>query len=148
MRQELTQTVRDAIRRAEVEARALNQEFVGTDHLVLGLLDRTESEAAQAIHSVTDRQGLHSAMLALLPRGEQEPLVTGHLPFSPKAQRAVNDAAARAQSAGAERSSSRFLFQTLLDEPQSALRQAIERVGAQLDDVRRALDRPAESIES
>jgi len=148
MRQELTQTVRDAIRRAEVEARALNQEFVGTDHLVLGLLDRAESDAAQAIQSVTNREGLRTALLALLPRGGQEPLITGHLPFSPKAQRAVNDAAARAQSAGEDRVSSRFLFQALLDEPQSALRQAIERVGLQPDALGKALDPSSASSES
>jgi ATP-dependent Clp protease ATP-binding subunit ClpC len=144
MREELTDTFRQALEAAQSAARDLNQDFVGTEHLMLGLLT-TDGDAVRTMRAAhAEPPALAEALRATLPRGEQPPVVTGNLPLSPKAQRLVNDAIVKAQAMRESTVSTRFLLLSLLDEPRTAVRQALDTVGADVDPLLRKLaEKPA-----
>jgi hypothetical protein len=87
----MTTTLRQAVSHAQQQARQLNQEFVGTEHLVLGVLQTDGCEAVRALlRQNLDPQRLHRALLAQLRRGKEPPVISGDLPFSAKAQGIFN----------------------------------------------------------
>lgn len=147
MREELTETLRNALQIAQREARLLNQDFVGTEHLLLGMLGCGTCEAGKALeaHHVP-REKLHDALMKLLPKGEQEPVVTGDLPLSPRAQRLINGSIVKAQAMRQPRVSTRFVLLSILDEPQSLARDALKACGADTEHLERTLaDDPQEA---
>src|SRR4051812_40937990 len=98
MREEFTETLRYALSRAGEEARGLNQEFVGTEHLLLGLLVAENSEVCSALdrHEISAEK-VARTLRTTLPKSGEEPVVTGKLPLSPKGQRLVTDSIVLAQ---------------------------------------------------
>jgi ATP-dependent Clp protease ATP-binding subunit ClpC len=144
MREALTDAFRLALQSAQSSARELNQDFVGTEHLMLGLLG-TDAEASRTMRAAHgDPEQVKSALSAALPRGEEAPVVTGDLPLSPKAQRIVNGAIVKAQAMRETRVSTRFLLLSLLDEPDTAVREAMNKAGADIETLQRKLaEKPA-----
>jgi ATP-dependent Clp protease ATP-binding subunit ClpC len=146
MREELSDTFRQALDAAQSAARELNQDFVGTEHLMLGLLETApDGEAAKVLHAAhAEPMAVSAALRAALPVGDHPPVVTGNLPLSPKAQRIVNGAIVKAQAMRETRVSTRFLLLSLLDEPQTAARHALDTVGADVEAMLRKLaEKPA-----
>lgn len=140
MREEFTKTLHDMLSESQREARQQNQDFVGTEHLFLGLLHCGECEAARALQkSNVNRSELMNKLQRLLPKGEQPPVVTGDLPFSPKAQRAINGAMVKAQSMRQPKVSTRFVLLSLIDEPQTVIRDALHHAGADVEQLQRLL---------
>jgi ATP-dependent Clp protease ATP-binding subunit ClpC len=140
MREALTNQLSQALAQAQQEARALNQEFVGTEHLLLGLLTVGDTEAlAGLLLAGVERDALRKRLTESLPRADQSPGVTGDLPLSPNAQRAINVAVTKAQSTGSPRVSTRMLLVALLEECQTLVRPAMRAVGADLDYLQRVL---------
>ena len=148
MRQGFTDTLRHVIASAQATAHKLNQEFVGTEHLLVGILECNTCEAARSLQrNGLDPTELRTAMLKVLPKGSQAPVVTGDLPLSPKAQRAINTAIVKSQALREPRVSTRFALLALLDsdEPQSVIRDVFKGRGADLDQLQRLLvEKPAE----
>ena len=139
MRESLTQTFRSALDAAQSQARQFRQDFVGTEHLMLGLL-YTTGDADRALRSAhADPVALRLDLAAALPMGTEPPVVTGMLPLSPRAQRLVSEALVTAQSRRAEVVSSRFLLMALLAEPGNLLSDALVRTGADVDTLRAKL---------
>ncbi len=148
MRESLTESFRSALAGAQHAARELNQDFVGTEHLMLGLLE-TDGQAVRtlaAAHAEAPR--LRSALLAILPRGSEPPIVTGNLPLSPKAQRIINGAIVTAQALRESHVSSRFLLLSLMDEPHSAIRKALHEIGVDVEALQHKLAEKPESGEA
>jgi ATP-dependent Clp protease ATP-binding subunit ClpC len=144
MREAITETFRTALARAQMAARELNQDFVSTEHFMLGLL-ATDGEAAHALlTSHGELAELKAALQEALPKGEQPPVVTGDLPLSPRAQRAINGAIVKAQAMRESRVSTRFLLLSLLDEPGTAMRDALDKCGVDFDVLQpRLAEKPA-----
>jgi ATP-dependent Clp protease ATP-binding subunit ClpC len=133
MREELTDTFRAALASAQTAARQLNQDFISTDHLMLGLLS-TDGEGTRTLHNVhAEADTVKAALLEQLPKGELAPVVTGDLPLSPKAQRAINGAIVKAQAMREPRVSTRFLLMSLIDEPGTAICKALDKAGTDVD---------------
>lgn len=128
------------LEQAQAEARKLHQEFVGTEHLTLGLLVGGESEALRLLqthHATADR--LRSSLLRDMPKEAQASAVTGSLPVSPKAQRVINQAIVRAQELQQERVTTRLALLALLEEPDTLLRDALRAGGVDVDQLTRKL---------
>jgi len=72
MREALTNQLSQALAQAQQEARALNQEFVGTEHLLLGLLDDPEGRAARILceRFAVDGEWAHREVERIVGRGE------------------------------------------------------------------------------
>ena len=148
MREDLTVTVRQTLEQAQAEARALNQEFVGTEHLLLGIIRDEAAEATRALRTGQVRpEALRSALMNALPRGKVPSVVTGQLPLSPKAQRAINDAIVRAQALREARVSTRLVLLSLLDEPETVARQTLRACGADVEHLARLLAQRPEQAE-
>lgn len=142
MREEFTSKLRTALEQAQDEARALNQDFVSTEHLLLALLRTEDSEALACLKLAgVNAEALRRNLIDSLPRGEQSPVVTGNLPLSPKARRAVNTALVKAQTARLSRISSRLLLASLLEELETISQEVIVEVGTDLDNLQRILAR-------
>jgi ATP-dependent Clp protease ATP-binding subunit ClpC len=140
MREEFTDRLRLALDKAQDEARGLNQDFVGTEHLLLGLLATDDSEAVAGLRLAGVGLGeLRDRLIEVLPRGAESPVVTGSLPLSPKARRVINTALVNAQSAGLPRVSSRLLLVSLLEDCETVVRSVMRGVGADLDHLQRVL---------
>jgi ATP-dependent Clp protease ATP-binding subunit ClpC len=141
MREAFTGRLRMALDKAQEEARALNQDFVGTEHLLLGLLGNADDSEAVAGLKLAGigLDELRRKLTAALPHTAESPVVTGNLPLSPKAQRAVNSALVKAQTTGAPRVSSRLLLLSLLEESETVVRSAMREAGADLDHLQRVL---------
>ena len=141
MREEFTDRLRRALDKAQDEARGLNQDFVGTEHLLLGLLDGDDSEAVAGLKLAGVGLGeLRKKLVDVLPRGAESPVVTGSLPLSPKARRVINTALVNAQSAGRPRVSSRSLLVSLLEDCETMVRSVMRDAGADLDHLQRVLE--------
>ena len=140
MREEFTSRLRTALDKAQDEARDLNQDFVSTEHLLLGLLATDDSEAVAGLQLAGIGLGeLRQNLTAALPRGAETPVVTGSLPLSPRARRAVNAALVKAQTEGKSKVTSRLLLVSLLDDCDTVVRSAMRDAGADLDHLQRVL---------
>jgi ATP-dependent Clp protease ATP-binding subunit ClpC len=140
MREEFTENLRTALDRAQDEARKLNQDFVGTEHLLLGLLASEDSEAVLGLRQANvGLRELREQLVEVLPKGSEPPVVTGNLPLSPKAKRVINAALVSAQSEGAGRVTSRRLLSSLLEECETVVRTVLRGVGADIDQLQRLL---------
>jgi ATP-dependent Clp protease ATP-binding subunit ClpC len=144
----LTETLARVIANAQAEARRLNQDFIGTEHLALALLDVDDSEAGRVLAQMNVQAGyVRNSLLHALPSATEAPVVTGRLPMSPKAQRLVTHAIVAAQAAGKSRVSTSILLATLLAETSGVVCEVFQRSGAQGAELIKALkekDVPAE----
>jgi ATP-dependent Clp protease ATP-binding subunit ClpC len=141
-----TDTLERVFARSQDEARRLNQEFVGTEHLALALLDADDSEAGRVLSQMNLQAGyVRNALGHALPAGAQAPVVSGRLPMSPKAQRLVSNALVAAQAARRDRLSTRMLLSALLADAGGVVCESFRRAGADLNELSRALrDRPVD----
>ena len=147
MHNALTATFRQTLDQAHREARQLNQEFVGTEHVVLAFLAVQDSEAARALTTAVAADELCRWILNALPKVKKPPVVTGRLPPSPKLQALVNTAMVKAQAAGQMAVSTRFLLLAILEDDGGMVRQALSACGADNDDLVRTLVQWGESPE-
>jgi prophage maintenance system killer protein len=83
-----TDRARRVVQLAQEEARLLNHNYVGTEHLLLGLLGEGEGVAAKALESLGVSLGAVRAQVEeLIGHGQSAP--AGHLPFTPRAKKAL-----------------------------------------------------------
>ena len=140
MREAFTHTLKQTLAVAQREARAHNQEFVSTDHLFLAVIHCEDCEAERILRlQHLNPPRLRSAIQNELPKGNEAPVISGELPLSPKAQRVINGAIVKAQALRENRISTRFLLLSLLDEPQTLVRDAISHDGGDINQLRQAL---------
>ena len=142
-----TETLSGALLDADEQARRHGQDFVGTEHLLMGILTGKEGEAFRALQAETEIEQLLPHLTRALPKSAGPVRVTGRLPLSPKAQRVVNAAASAAQAAAQTAVSTRFLLLALLEDAESTVAQIIADSGADLDELRGLLSRPNGSQE-
>jgi ATP-dependent Clp protease ATP-binding subunit ClpC len=140
MRQDLSKTLHEALRHAQQSAREFHQEYVGAEHLVLGMLAASASDANRAIRTAGDAPKFTSAIKRHLPRGADDLKVFGQLPLSPRTQTAINTAMINSRAAGEQTTSTRFVLAALLDDPESAIVQSIRSSGGDLDALKSALN--------
>lgn len=147
MRLGFTETLSAALVHADEQARNFGHDFVGTEHLLMGILAGKSGDAFRSLQAETNVEQLLPQLVAALPAGTGRPLITGRLPLSPKAQRVVNTAMSEAQAAGQSAVSTRFLLLALLGESDSAVGEILTEGGADLDELRGLLSRPNGSAE-
>ena len=147
MREALTEQMRLALDHAQGIARRLNQDFVGAEHLLLGVLDCETGEAAWILRaSELSVAELRRRLLQTLPVGAEPPVVTGSLPLSPRAVRIINAAQVLAQRLREPKVATRLTLLAFLDENDPGIRQAFLDCGADMDELGRMLaEKPQEA---
>jgi Clp amino terminal domain, pathogenicity island component len=88
MFERFTNRARRAVVLAQEEARLLNHNYIGTEHLLLGLIHEGEGVAAQALESLDiSLAAVRAEVEEIIGKGKHAP--TGHLPFSPRAKKVL-----------------------------------------------------------
>jgi ATP-dependent Clp protease ATP-binding subunit ClpC len=140
MQPALTESTRRVLDDAQKEARALNQEFVGTEHMLLAMLTCSNCQVSRLLRQYhVDRDAVRARLLSELPFAETDPGVTGNLPMSAKAQRALNNAIVMSRSLREPKVSTRVLLLSLMDEPKTPFLQALKETGVDVEQLLRAL---------
>ena len=87
-----TEKARKVMSLAQDEARELGQMYVGTEHLLLGLIKEGDGIAAQAMAGLDVSYDETMAIVREITRREAEPVPGGHIPFTPRAKRVLEGA--------------------------------------------------------
>jgi len=88
MFERFTDTSRRVVVSAQEQARSLNHNYIGTEHLLLGILAMPESAAAQVlIGSGVDLGAARASVMAIIGMGGASP--EGHIPFTPRAKKVL-----------------------------------------------------------
>jgi ATP-dependent Clp protease ATP-binding subunit ClpC len=95
-----TERARQVVVLAQDEARALRHNYIGTEHLLLGLLREEEGIAARVLDSLDVTYEEVRAQVARIVGEGDEPLVSGQIPFTPRAKRVLELALREALSVG------------------------------------------------
>ena len=88
MFERFTEKARRVVVYAQEDARMLNQNYIGTEHLLLGLIREQDGIAAKALESLNiSLEDVHAQVEDLIGRGTFVP--TGHIPFTPRAKKVL-----------------------------------------------------------
>lgn len=135
-----TDKARKVLVLAQEEARGLHQPYVGTEHVLLALLKEEDGLAAQAL----ERLGVHyEATVAAIRRIvtiDESTDVSGHLSFTPRVKRVLENSLREAMQMGQSYISTEHLLLGIIRENEGTAIEVLERMGVSGDDLRAALN--------
>jgi ATP-dependent Clp protease ATP-binding subunit ClpC len=136
MFERFTDRARRVVVWAQEEARTLNHDFIGTEHILLGLVGEGQGVAAKALESLgisleTVRQRVERAV----PPG-QHSRPSGHIPFTPRAKKVLELSLSEAKLLGHRYIGTEHILLGLLREGEGVAAQVLAALGADLDGVR------------
>lgn len=135
-----TDKARKVLVLAQEEARGLHQPYVGTEHVLLALLKEEDGLAAQAL----ERLGVHyEATVAAIRRIvtiDESTDVSGHLSFTPRVKRVLENSLREAMQMGQSYISTEHLLLGFIRENEGTAIEVLERMGVSGDDLRAALN--------
>ena len=138
-RRKLTAATKRALQGAEEEARRLQHGYIGTEHLLLGLLCVEDDVTAQLLTGLEVELGkVRSAVELVIGRGDQP--ATGTMHATPRAKKVLVLAGEEAQRFGREAVDTSHLLLGLVREGQGAAAGVLESLGAKLDALRAAVE--------
>lgn len=123
---------------AQEEARKLNHGYIGTEHILLALLQEEEGIAARALTT-------HGAQLAALRDSVKEIIgvgaspSSGHIPFTPRAKKVLELSLREAIHLGHNYIGTEHVLLGLIREGEGVASQMLQRVGMNPDDLRRTV---------
>jgi ATP-dependent Clp protease ATP-binding subunit ClpC len=141
MARTLTDQARQVLEIAQQEARSLNHDFVGTEHLLLALLHDDASESADVLRSFgLDAERVRREIEKLITRGSGEIERSGELPLTPRARRAIDCAGEIARLVDQKLIGTEHLIIGLFREEEGFAAMALSNLGLKRGDLsRRAL---------
>jgi prophage maintenance system killer protein len=129
MFQRFTDRARRAVHLAQEEARLLRHNYIGTEHLLLGLLDEGEGIAAQALGSLgISLEAVRAQVEQIIGHGQTTPV--GHIPFTPRAKKVLELSLREALQLGHNYVGTEHLLLGLLREGEGVAAQVLARLGA------------------
>jgi hypothetical protein len=135
-----TERTRRAVEASEAEARRMRHRYVGTEHLLLGLLTEPEAVGPRALVGVgLDLGTLRGAIEEMVPPGDHAP--GRHLPFTPRAKKALQLALREALALGHNYIGTEHLVLGLLREGGGIAHEVLAGLGADHDAVRAEVNR-------
>jgi ATP-dependent Clp protease ATP-binding subunit ClpC len=127
---------RRAIVLAQEEARLLNHDYIGTEHILLGLLAEPACVAARALDSLNvTLEAAREQVREIIGQGAQEQR-RGHIPFTPRAKKVLELSLREALSLRSEIIGTEHLLLGLIAEGDGVGAQILERLGAPAGTVR------------
>ncbi len=140
MFEKFTDKARKVMSIAQEEARALGQMYVGTEHLLLGLIREEEGIGAQALAKLDVTYDETVATIRQVSKPEDDPVPGGHIPFTPRAKRVLENAYREAMSHGQSYISTEHLLLGIVREGNGVAMETLGRMGVSGDAVRAAVD--------
>ena len=135
MFERFTDRARRVVVLAQEEARLLNHNYIGTEHILLGLLNEGEGIAAQALESLDiDLASVREEVVKIIGQGQQSP--SGHIPFTPRAKKVLELSLREALQLGHNYIGTEHILLGLIREGEGVAAQVLQQLGAELQKVR------------
>jgi ATP-dependent Clp protease ATP-binding subunit ClpC len=135
MFERFTDRARRAVVLSQQEARQLGHNYIGTEHLLLGLLAEEEGMAARVLESLDVLPAaVRSQVVEIIGRGAGP--VEGHIPFTPRAKKVMELSLREALQLGHNYIGTEHLLLGLVREGQGVAAQVLQKEGALLERVR------------
>jgi ATP-dependent Clp protease ATP-binding subunit ClpC len=130
-----TDRARRVIVLAQDEARMLNHNYIGTEHLLLGLIHEGEGVAAKALESLgISLEAVRDQVEEIIGQGQQAP--TGHIPFTPRAKKVLEYSMREALQINHPYIGTEHILLGLIREGEGVAAQVLIKLGADLNRVR------------
>ena len=130
-----TDRARRVIVLAQDEARMLNHNYIGTEHLLLGLIHEGEGVAAKALESLgISLEAVREQVEEIIGQGQQAP--TGHIPFTPRAKKVLEFSMREALQINHPYIGTEHILLGLIREGEGVAAQVLIKLGADLNRVR------------
>ena len=138
--EKFTDKARKVLVLAQDEARALHQPYVGTEHILLGLIQEKDGLAAQALARLNvTYDGVVQAIRQVVTIDDDTD-VSGHLSFTPRVKRVLENSLREAMQMGQSYISTEHLLLGIVREGEGTALEVLGRLGTTGDDVRAALN--------
>ncbi len=130
-----TDRARRVIVLAQDEARMLNHNYIGTEHLLLGLIHEGEGVAAKALESLgISLEAVRAQVEEIIGQGQQAPM--GHIPFTPRAKKVLELSMREALQLNHPYIGTEHILLGLIREGEGVAAQVLIKLGADLNRVR------------
>jgi ATP-dependent Clp protease ATP-binding subunit ClpC len=135
MFERFTDRARRVVVLAQEEARHLHHDYIGTEHLLLGLIHEGEGVAARALESLgISLEAVRAQVTEIIGQGQSAP--TGHIPFTPRAKKVLELSLREALELGHNYIGTEHILLGLVREGEGVAAQILVRLGADRDRVR------------
>jgi ATP-dependent Clp protease ATP-binding subunit ClpA len=135
MFERFTDRARRVVVLAQEEARMLNHNYVGTEHILLGLIHEGDGVAAKALESLgISLEAVRAQVEEIIGQGQQIP--SGHIPFTPRAKKVMELSLREALQLGHDYIGTEHILLGLIREGDGVAAQVLIRLGADLNRVR------------
>jgi Clp amino terminal domain, pathogenicity island component len=138
MFERFTDRARRVVVLAQEEARLLNHNYIGTEHILLGLIHEGEGVAARALESLDiSLEAVRAEIKQIIGQGEQRP--GAHIPFTPRAKKVLELSLREALELGHNYIGTEHILLGLIREGQGVAAQVLVKLGADRERVRQAV---------
>ncbi|MDO5801530.1 MAG: ATP-dependent Clp protease ATP-binding subunit [Coriobacteriia bacterium] len=135
-----TDKARKVLVLAQDEARSLHQPYVGTEHILLGLIQEKEGLAAQALERLDIKYDAVVQAIRQVVTIDESADVSGHLSFTPRVKRVLENSLREAMQMGQSYISTEHLLLGIVREGEGTALDVLGRLGVKGDDIRGALN--------
>ncbi len=138
MFERFTDRARRVVVLAQEEARLLNHNYIGTEHILLGLIHEGEGVAAKALESLSiNLESVRQQVVEIIGQGQQAP--SGHIPFTPRAKKVLELSLREALQLGHNYIGTEHILLGLIREGEGVAAQVLQKLGADLPKVRQTV---------
>ncbi|WP_288818919.1 ATP-dependent Clp protease ATP-binding subunit [uncultured Micrococcus sp.] len=138
MFERFTDRARRVVVLAQEEARMLNHSYIGTEHILLGLIHEGEGVAAKALESMDiSLAAVREKVQEDIGQGQQNP--PGHIPFTPRAKKVLELSLREALQLGHNYIGTEHILLGLIREGEGVAAQVLVKLGADLNRVRQTV---------
>ena len=139
MFERFTDRARRVVVLAQEEARMLNHNYIGTEHILLGLIHEGEGVAAKALESLgISQEAVRQQVEEIIGQGQQAP--SGHIPFTPRAKKVLELSLREALQLGHNYIGTEHILLGLIREGEGVAAQVLVKLGADLNRVRQQVN--------
>ena len=135
MFEKFTDKARRVVVLAQEEAKLLNHNYIGTEHILLGLIHEGEGVAAKALEALgINLEQVREQVQDIIGQGQQSP--SGHIPFTPRAKKVLELSLREALQLGHNYIGTEHLLLGLIREGEGVAAQVLTKLGADTNKVR------------
>jgi ATP-dependent Clp protease ATP-binding subunit ClpC len=132
MFERFTDRARRVVVLAQEEARMLSHNYIGTEHILLGLIHEGEGVAAKALESLgISLEAVRAQVEEIIGQGQQAP--SGHIPFTPRAKKVLELSLREALQLGHNYIGTEHILLGLIREGEGVAAQVLVKLGADLN---------------
>ena len=136
MFERFTDRARRVVVLAQEEARLLKHHYIGTEHILLGLIHEGDGVAAKALESLgISLEAVRSQVEKIIGKGKSEP--GSHIPFTPRAKKVLEFSLREALQLGHNYIGTEHILMGLIREGEGVAAQVLTKLGANLSRVRK-----------